>query len=99
MGLAHGIRPTAVNNNTGIFTLQGVQSVIRDPPSARQCCNQPQSAISHTKNAKSPQAFKPELRGPNKGLEIGPPSSRGVRSAPLFAQIPNLPTKAGLKGV
>ena len=36
---------------------------------------------------------KLELRGPRNGLEIGPRSSRGVRSAPFFAQMPNLPTK------
>eukprot|EP00969_Alexandrium_andersonii_P261978 11582098-Alexandrium_andersonii.AAC.1 len=30
-----------------------------------------------------------ELRGPRKGLRIGPRSSRGVRSAPVLAQIPN----------
>eukprot|EP00969_Alexandrium_andersonii_P169356 7486506-Alexandrium_andersonii.AAC.1 len=34
-----------------------------------------------------------ELRGPNKGLEIGLRSSRGVRSAQVFALIPNLTTK------
>eukprot|EP00969_Alexandrium_andersonii_P165333 7306914-Alexandrium_andersonii.AAC.1 len=37
-----------------------------------------------------------ELRGPRKDLNIGTRSSRGVRSAPSFAQIPNLPTTAGL---
>eukprot|EP00969_Alexandrium_andersonii_P000164 7146-Alexandrium_andersonii.AAC.1 len=35
----------------------------------------------------------PELRGPRTNIEIRPPSTRGVRSAPLLALIPNLPTK------
>eukprot|EP00969_Alexandrium_andersonii_P352610 15438051-Alexandrium_andersonii.AAC.1 len=40
-----------------------------------------------------------EPRGPKDGLKSGPRSSRGVRSAPLLAQIPNLPTKrAGRAG-
>eukprot|EP00969_Alexandrium_andersonii_P130746 5781947-Alexandrium_andersonii.AAC.1 len=33
-----------------------------------------------------------ELGGPRNGLEIDLRSSRGVRSAPFFAPIPNLPT-------
>eukprot|EP00969_Alexandrium_andersonii_P059019 2600277-Alexandrium_andersonii.AAC.1 len=40
-----------------------------------------------------------ELRGPRKGLDIDSPSSREVRSARFFVQIPNLPAKAGLEGV
>eukprot|EP00969_Alexandrium_andersonii_P009439 412485-Alexandrium_andersonii.AAC.1 len=40
-----------------------------------------------------------ELRGPKSGLTIGPQSSRGVPSAPLFAQIPNLTTTRGTEGV
>eukprot|EP00969_Alexandrium_andersonii_P063040 2776516-Alexandrium_andersonii.AAC.1 len=39
-----------------------------------------------------------ELRGPRTGLEIGSRSSRKVRSAAFFAQVPNLLTKAGLEG-
>eukprot|EP00969_Alexandrium_andersonii_P168966 7467935-Alexandrium_andersonii.AAC.1 len=34
-----------------------------------------------------------ELRGPRHFIEIGPRSSRDMRFAPLFAQMPNLPTK------
>eukprot|EP00969_Alexandrium_andersonii_P153583 6791562-Alexandrium_andersonii.AAC.1 len=34
-----------------------------------------------------------ELHGPRRGLEIALRSSRGVRSAPFFAQMPNPPTK------
>eukprot|EP00969_Alexandrium_andersonii_P250794 11084439-Alexandrium_andersonii.AAC.1 len=34
-----------------------------------------------------------EVCGPKKSLKIDPGSPRGVRSAPLFAQRPNLPTK------
>eukprot|EP00969_Alexandrium_andersonii_P271457 11997806-Alexandrium_andersonii.AAC.1 len=30
-----------------IFTSQGVQSAIRHPPKALQCCNPPQSEIRH----------------------------------------------------
>eukprot|EP00969_Alexandrium_andersonii_P206426 9120456-Alexandrium_andersonii.AAC.1 len=33
-----------------------------------------------------------------RGLKISPRSSRGVRSAPLLARIPNLPTKVGVAG-
>eukprot|EP00969_Alexandrium_andersonii_P023602 1030686-Alexandrium_andersonii.AAC.1 len=40
-----------------------------------------------------------KLRGPKSGLKHGPRSSRGVHSAPLLAQIPDLPRKAGLEGV
>eukprot|EP00969_Alexandrium_andersonii_P154504 6829516-Alexandrium_andersonii.AAC.1 len=39
-----------------------------------------------------------EVRGPRNDSEIGPRSSRGVRSAPFSAQIPNPPTKAELEG-
>eukprot|EP00969_Alexandrium_andersonii_P180297 7968819-Alexandrium_andersonii.AAC.1 len=35
-----------------------------------------------------------ELRGPRTGLKY-----RWMRSAPLLAQIPNPPTKAGIEGV
>eukprot|EP00969_Alexandrium_andersonii_P118109 5224229-Alexandrium_andersonii.AAC.1 len=40
-----------------------------------------------------------ELRGPRKDLKIGPLSTRGVRSALLFVQIPNLPMKTEVHGV
>eukprot|EP00969_Alexandrium_andersonii_P183079 8089146-Alexandrium_andersonii.AAC.1 len=40
-----------------------------------------------------------ELRGPRNGLETGPQRSGGLRSAPLFVQILNPPTKAGTEGV
>eukprot|EP00969_Alexandrium_andersonii_P027645 1206503-Alexandrium_andersonii.AAC.1 len=46
--------------------------------------------------------FRPsnrELRGPRNGLNIGPRSSRGVRYAQLFVEIPKLPTQAGLERV
>eukprot|EP00969_Alexandrium_andersonii_P219062 9675604-Alexandrium_andersonii.AAC.1 len=33
------------------------------------------------------------------GLEFGPRSPHGMRSAPLFVQMPHLPTKAGMEGV
>eukprot|EP00969_Alexandrium_andersonii_P037686 1652135-Alexandrium_andersonii.AAC.1 len=36
---------------------------------------------------------KLELRGTRNGREIGPRGSRGVRSAPFSAQIPNPPTR------
>eukprot|EP00969_Alexandrium_andersonii_P095425 4215975-Alexandrium_andersonii.AAC.1 len=39
-----------------------------------------------------------ELRGPKSGLKMGSRSSRGVRSAVFFVEIPSLPTKAGLEG-
>eukprot|EP00969_Alexandrium_andersonii_P052181 2291023-Alexandrium_andersonii.AAC.1 len=45
--------------------------------------------------------FKPselELHGTRNGLEIGLRSSRGVLSAPLFSQAPDLPTTRGLRG-
>eukprot|EP00969_Alexandrium_andersonii_P109106 4813675-Alexandrium_andersonii.AAC.1 len=35
-----------------------------------------------------------ELRGAKKSLKVGPRSSRGVRSAPFFTEIPNPPTEA-----
>eukprot|EP00969_Alexandrium_andersonii_P256455 11337010-Alexandrium_andersonii.AAC.1 len=41
----------------------------------------------------------PELRGPRNGLNIGPPSSRGVRSVALFAHSPNPPTELVIEGV
>eukprot|EP00969_Alexandrium_andersonii_P252895 11177405-Alexandrium_andersonii.AAC.1 len=34
-----------------------------------------------------------ELRGPRNGLKVDPGSSGRVQSAPLFAQMPNPPTK------
>eukprot|EP00969_Alexandrium_andersonii_P179247 7924258-Alexandrium_andersonii.AAC.1 len=37
-----------------------------------------------------------ELRGPMNGLNMGPRSSRGMRSAPLFAPIPNLTMKGAV---
>eukprot|EP00969_Alexandrium_andersonii_P297789 13161512-Alexandrium_andersonii.AAC.1 len=40
-----------------------------------------------------------ELRRPKNGLKIGTRSSRGVRSAQLLVEIPNLPTNMGLEGV
>eukprot|EP00969_Alexandrium_andersonii_P047428 2080732-Alexandrium_andersonii.AAC.1 len=36
---------------------------------------------------------KLEIRGPRNGLTAAPRSSRGVNSAPFFAQMPNLPPK------
>eukprot|EP00969_Alexandrium_andersonii_P348759 15420737-Alexandrium_andersonii.AAC.1 len=39
-----------------------------------------------------------ELRGSRNGLKLCPRSSRAVRSAQLFVEIPNLPMKAGLGG-
>eukprot|EP00969_Alexandrium_andersonii_P217374 9602108-Alexandrium_andersonii.AAC.1 len=39
-----------------------------------------------------------EPRGPREGLEIAPPSSRRVRSAPFSAEIPNPPVETGLEG-
>eukprot|EP00969_Alexandrium_andersonii_P147785 6534063-Alexandrium_andersonii.AAC.1 len=56
----------------------------------------PQSAKRKLQNRFRRSKF--ELRGPRNDLEIGPRSSRWVRSAQLFAQIPNPPTKAGLEG-
>eukprot|EP00969_Alexandrium_andersonii_P070086 3092884-Alexandrium_andersonii.AAC.1 len=40
-----------------------------------------------------------ELRGPRNGLECDPRSSRGVRSAPLFALIPKLTTTGAVPEV
>eukprot|EP00969_Alexandrium_andersonii_P032130 1403901-Alexandrium_andersonii.AAC.1 len=56
----------------------------------------PQSAMR-----KMQHRFKrssPELRGPRSGLTTCSRRSQGVRSAPLFAQIPNPQTEAGLEG-
>eukprot|EP00969_Alexandrium_andersonii_P032874 1435291-Alexandrium_andersonii.AAC.1 len=50
----------------------------------------PQAAMRNTQHR-----FR---RGAKKGLGIGPRSSRAVRSAQFLAQIPNLPSKAGLEG-
>eukprot|EP00969_Alexandrium_andersonii_P080030 3527671-Alexandrium_andersonii.AAC.1 len=51
----------------------------------------PQSAFSNMQNSFRRSSLEPS--GPRKGLEIAPPSSRGVRSAAFFAEIPNLLTK------
>eukprot|EP00969_Alexandrium_andersonii_P054440 2396356-Alexandrium_andersonii.AAC.1 len=56
----------------------------------------PQSAFWNTQNRNTRSNL--ELRGPRSGLEMGPRSSRGVRSAQLFADIPNLPTKWVIEG-
>eukprot|EP00969_Alexandrium_andersonii_P344034 15206246-Alexandrium_andersonii.AAC.1 len=40
-----------------------------------------------------------ELRGRKSGLKMGARSSRGERSAPLSAQISDVPRKASLTGV
>eukprot|EP00969_Alexandrium_andersonii_P260149 11501968-Alexandrium_andersonii.AAC.1 len=40
-----------------------------------------------------------ELRRPKGGLEIGTRSSRGVRSAQLFVDIPNPPSAWVIEGV
>eukprot|EP00969_Alexandrium_andersonii_P369277 15474770-Alexandrium_andersonii.AAC.1 len=70
-----------------------VQSAIRPRSASAAIRLNPQSAMRNmqTRFMRS----KPELRGPQGGLKLVPPNSRGVRSAPLFAQIPNLPTNAG----
>eukprot|EP00969_Alexandrium_andersonii_P045294 1988999-Alexandrium_andersonii.AAC.1 len=44
---------------SGIFTVQGARSAIRNPPKARRCCNPPQSISRHACNATSPEAFEP----------------------------------------
>eukprot|EP00969_Alexandrium_andersonii_P095931 4236385-Alexandrium_andersonii.AAC.1 len=44
---------------SGIFTLRGAQSAIRNPPNARRYCNPPQSANCPAENATSLQAFEP----------------------------------------
>eukprot|EP00969_Alexandrium_andersonii_P123780 5470352-Alexandrium_andersonii.AAC.1 len=41
---------------------------------------------------------KLELHGPKNSLKLGPRSSRGVPSAPLFAHIPHPPTDTRLEG-
>eukprot|EP00969_Alexandrium_andersonii_P154920 6848949-Alexandrium_andersonii.AAC.1 len=43
---------------TDILTSRGAQCAIRNPRKARPCCNPPQSAIRHAKNATSPEAFE-----------------------------------------
>eukprot|EP00969_Alexandrium_andersonii_P220465 9737953-Alexandrium_andersonii.AAC.1 len=57
----------------------------------------PQSAIHRRQHRFRRSSL--DLRGPRNGLEMGPRSSRGVRSVPLLAQIPNLPAKAGFEEV
>eukprot|EP00969_Alexandrium_andersonii_P040656 1781688-Alexandrium_andersonii.AAC.1 len=42
---------------------------------------------------------KPELHGPGSGLRIGPWSSRGVKSTPLVAHLPDPSTETGIEGV
>eukprot|EP00969_Alexandrium_andersonii_P017275 755211-Alexandrium_andersonii.AAC.1 len=42
---------------------------------------------------------EPELHGPESGIEVGPRTSPGLRSAPLLVQIPNSPTSTGIEGV
>eukprot|EP00969_Alexandrium_andersonii_P349310 15430752-Alexandrium_andersonii.AAC.1 len=62
---------------TGVFTSQGAQSPIRNPPKASQRCNPPQSAIHHAEDANNRlMRVELELRGPRNGLEIGARNSR-----------------------
>eukprot|EP00969_Alexandrium_andersonii_P348408 15405997-Alexandrium_andersonii.AAC.1 len=56
----------------------------------------PRSAMRKTQNRFTRSNL--ELRGRRKDLDIGPCSSHGVRSAPFFAEIPNLTTKPGIEG-
>eukprot|EP00969_Alexandrium_andersonii_P364340 15463936-Alexandrium_andersonii.AAC.1 len=42
---------------------------------------------------------EPELRGPGKDLEIDTRSSRGLRSVPFFALIPDLTSKRAVREV
>eukprot|EP00969_Alexandrium_andersonii_P120193 5313730-Alexandrium_andersonii.AAC.1 len=48
---------TGVHPHVGTFTLQGAQSVVRNPPKVHPCCNPPQFAIRHTLTATSLHAF------------------------------------------
>eukprot|EP00969_Alexandrium_andersonii_P280037 12379416-Alexandrium_andersonii.AAC.1 len=51
------------------------------------------SPIRSWKSRNGLRRLKLELRGPRNHLKIGPQTSGEVRSAPLLAQMPNLPTK------
>eukprot|EP00969_Alexandrium_andersonii_P053917 2372504-Alexandrium_andersonii.AAC.1 len=77
-----------------------VQSAIRPMPISAATRLNPQSAMREITKHKNTSRDIRSLShvGPAKNLKTGPRSSRRVRSAPLFAQIPNLPTKAGLEG-
>eukprot|EP00969_Alexandrium_andersonii_P210758 9308875-Alexandrium_andersonii.AAC.1 len=85
--------------SSGIFTLQGAQNAIRNPPDARQCSNppHPQSAMPNMQHRFRRSNL--ELRGPRNGLQIGPRSPPGEHAAPFFAEAPNLTTKAWIEGV
>eukprot|EP00969_Alexandrium_andersonii_P242926 10731568-Alexandrium_andersonii.AAC.1 len=65
---------------------------MRNPLKARQWRNPPQSAIRSSEMQNRFRRSCLELRGPRSGLKLGPRSSRGMRFAPILAQIPNLPT-------
>eukprot|EP00969_Alexandrium_andersonii_P290432 12836885-Alexandrium_andersonii.AAC.1 len=64
-----------------------MQSAIRPRPVSAAIRLNLQSALRKTQNRLGRSNL--ELRGPRSGLNIGPRSFRGVRSAPLFAQTPN----------
>eukprot|EP00969_Alexandrium_andersonii_P207513 9167514-Alexandrium_andersonii.AAC.1 len=74
-----------------------MQSAIRPKPISAAIRLNPQSAMHSVQNRFRHSNL--ELRGPRKDINIGPRSSRRVRSAPFFVEIPNPPTKAGLEGV
>eukprot|EP00969_Alexandrium_andersonii_P213030 9407538-Alexandrium_andersonii.AAC.1 len=63
-------------SESGTFTLQDVQSAIRNPPKACQRCNPPQSESAMRKLHNQFKPSELELRGPRNGLKIGPRSSR-----------------------
>eukprot|EP00969_Alexandrium_andersonii_P250751 11082547-Alexandrium_andersonii.AAC.1 len=65
-----------------------MQSAIRPRPVSAAICLNPQSAMRKQQNRFRRSNL--EVRGPRNGLKIGPPSSRGVRSAPFLAQIPEI---------
>eukprot|EP00969_Alexandrium_andersonii_P203279 8982664-Alexandrium_andersonii.AAC.1 len=72
-----------------------MQSAIPARPISAAIRLNPQSALR-----KMQHRFKRsnlELRGPENARKIGNRNSQGVRSVPFFAEIPNLPTKAGLE--
>eukprot|EP00969_Alexandrium_andersonii_P299292 13231496-Alexandrium_andersonii.AAC.1 len=56
----------------------------------------PQSAMREIQNRF--RRLNLALRGPRIGLNIGPRSPRGVRSAPFLAQIPNPQTNTTIEG-
>eukprot|EP00969_Alexandrium_andersonii_P336148 14858095-Alexandrium_andersonii.AAC.1 len=73
-----------------------VQSTIHPRPASVAIRLNAQSTLRNVQHRLRPPEL--ELRRPRNGLEIGLRSSRGVRSAPLFAQILDLPTNTGLEG-